>query len=78
MSLGAVRQNRPLSSHVVKSGDVLAGEKVMMPSLTLLSRKSLVTPDAAAPIMAETPSLCSFGTVVSNALLSGSPESPRR
>ncbi len=72
-----MRQYRPLSSHVVKSGEVLAGEKVMMPSLTLLSRNSLVTPDEAAPIMAETPSLWSLGTVVSNALLSASPESPK-
>jgi hypothetical protein len=36
-----------------------------------------LTPEEAAPIMAETPSLCSFGTVVSNALLSASPESPK-
>jgi hypothetical protein len=43
----------------------------------LLSRKSFVTPDDAAPIIAETPSLCRRGTVVSNALLSASPESVR-
>src|SRR5690606_37345559 len=75
-SLGAVRQYRLLSSQVVKSGEVFAGEKVMTPAPTAWSRKSLVTPDDAAPMSAWTPSPSSFGTVVSYALLSGSPESP--
>ncbi len=51
-----MRQYRPLSSHDVKSTDVLAGENVMMPAATASSRNSLVTPDEAAPIAAVTPS----------------------
>ena len=66
---------RPTS---VKSGDVLAGEKVMMPSATLLSRKSFVTPDDAAPMHARRRlRSADAGSWSRNALLSVSPESPK-
>ena len=73
---GAVRQYRFLSSQLVKSGEVFAGENSMTPAPVIWSITSLETPEAAAPMIAETPALRRFGTVVAYALLSGSPESP--
>ena len=48
----------------------------MVPDPTTWSMTSFETPDAAAPMIADTFWFNSFGTVVAYALLSGSPESP--
>ena len=54
-SEGAVRQYSPLSSHVLKSGDVLAGDIISVPSPVIWLITVFVTPEDAAPMIAETP-----------------------
>ena len=53
-SEGAVRQYRPLSSHVLKSGEVLAGDIISVPSPVIWLITVLVTPEDAAPMIADT------------------------
>src|SRR5215218_7366760 len=51
---GAVRKYRPLSSYVVSSSEVLAGEICSTPAPTILSMTDSDTLDDAAPTMAST------------------------
>ena len=73
---GAVRKYRSSSSYVVKSGDVLAGEKWILQFSTSLSMNVNDTPDDAAPMNTSAPAASWRSTVWLAMSVEVSPESP--